>query len=392
MKHYVTIRLKTSKKSNVLLKLNKINASIKNISYQKEYLVFDILKEDLKKVRKYLISEKIEIISDVGIYKIKNTLQKNLLLIIGAIFASIVFLILSNIIVSVNVIHENSKIRNLLYEALEERGVKRLTFKKSYKEYEKIISDIKNNYKNEIEWLEIDVEGMIINVRVEERIINSYDNKYNFCHVVAQKSGIIKNILTERGIALVQINDYVEKDEVLITGEIKLNEEVKNNVCASGLVYAEVWYNTHVSLPLNYEEKKKTGKMRYNFMVKDGQEEHVILKSRVNNAEVENILLWSFGNFKFYLQKEYEVNMETKKYTLEEATLKAKEQIYEKLALKGIEKKDKITEKVLKKNVINDNLDMDMFITIREQIGVTKYYTPEKASDSSDRKYNGDSF
>ena len=227
MKHYITIRLKTNKKSNVLLKLNKINANIKNIIYQKDFLVFDILVEDLKKVRKYLVSTKIEIISDTGIYKFKKILKKNLLLIMGAIFAIIIFCILSNIIVSVNVIHTSSEIRTILYEALETRGVKNLTFKKSYQEYEAIITDIKNEYKDKIEWLEIDVEGMTINVRVEERIINSYDKEYNYCHIVAKKSGIIKNVLTEKGVAIAQINDYVEKDEILITGEIKLNEEVK---------------------------------------------------------------------------------------------------------------------------------------------------------------------
>lgn len=393
MKHYITIRLKTNKKSNVLLKLNKINANIKNIIYQKDFLVFDILVEDLKKVRKYLVSTKIEIISDTGIYKFKKILKKNLLLIMGAIFAIIIFCILSNIIVSVNVIHTSSEIRTILYEALETRGVKNLTFKKSYQEYEAIITDIKNEYKDKIEWLEIDVEGMTINVRVEERIINSYDKEYNYCHIVAKKSGIIKNVLTEKGVAIAQINDYVEKDEILITGEIKLNEEVKNNVCASGLVYAEVWYNAHVNLPLFYKEKTRTGKMRYNFMIKKDNSEYVILKSRVENKEIENILLGSFGGYKFYLQKEYEVNIQTKKYTEEEAIIKAQEEIYEKLAVKGIEKKDKITEKVLKKNIINDTLDIDMFITIKEQIGVKKNYTIEKArDDSSDKEHNGNNF
>ena len=64
---------------------------------------------------------------------------------------------------------------------------------------------------------------------------------------------------------------------------IKLNEEVKNNVCAEGEVYAEVWYTIKASMPLEYEEKKLTNKMRYNFILKTPLAEYEILKSRIGN-------------------------------------------------------------------------------------------------------------
>ncbi|MDE5539464.1 MAG: sporulation protein YqfD, partial [Bacilli bacterium] len=240
MNHYKQVRIKTPKKSAILLKLNKLNVSIKNITYTKDYLVFDILASDIKRVQKYLVSVKLEIISDTGIYKVAKNLRGHLLILIGVIFSIVIFLVLTNIIVEVNVIHSNSKIRNLLIDALAERGVTPLTFKKSYAEYEAIIADLKNTYKDEIEWLEIDVDGMVINVRVEERIQKEFETEYNNCHIVASKSGIIKSILTEKGIAEVKTNDYVAKDEILISGEIKLIDVIKNNVCAKGKVYAYV--------------------------------------------------------------------------------------------------------------------------------------------------------
>ena len=41
MKHYLKIRIKKTKKTSVLLKLNKINVDIKNILYKKiKYLMF----------------------------------------------------------------------------------------------------------------------------------------------------------------------------------------------------------------------------------------------------------------------------------------------------------------------------------------------------------------
>lgn len=391
MKHYLKVRIKTTEKSSLLLKLNKINVDIKNIEYQKEYLVFEILKEDLKRIRKYLLSYKLEVMSETGYYKIKQTLSKNLLYITSIIFSIIIFFILSHIIVKVNVIHDKSELRNLLNEALKERGVSSLTFKKSYAEYEKIITEIKNTYKDKIEWLEIEVDGMVINVRVEERIINNIEKEYATCHIVANKSGIIKSILTEKGIAEVTINDFVKKDDILINGEIKLGEEIKNNVCAKGEVYAEVWYNIHVSLPLNYEEKEYTGKKRFNFMVKNNNQEHVILKSRISNTkEVKNIRLFKIFNLEFYLQKEYEIKTTNQKYSEKDALNKGLELAHEKLSIGGPKNPNIINEKVLQKSINNDNLDMDIFIAQNEQIGIKKYYEVE-TSDTNVEKHNGDS-
>lgn len=379
MKHYILIRINTNKKSKILLKLNKINVDIRNVRYEDKAIILEVLSEDLKRIKKYLISEKIEIIGDTGIYEAKRIIKNNMQFIVSVIFGLLVFLVLSNVVVKVNIVHQNSEIRKLLSEALEERGVKPLTFKKSYQEYEDVITDIKNTYKDKIEWLEIDVQGMVINVRVEERIINNEKQEEGYCHIVAAKSGVIRSVLTKKGVAMVRLNDFVKKDDILINGEIMLNEEVKNNVCANGEAYAEVWYKVNVSLPLDYVEEEYTKKMRFNFMVKDKFEEHVILKSRVNDKKVKNILLFKLFNFEFYLQKEYEVKKINKTYTEEEALNKAKELVYEKLAVKGSNPTDKIHEKYLKKNINNGNLDIDMFVAIEEQIGVKKYYSIRKS-------------
>jgi len=391
MKHYLKIRIYTTKKTNTLLKLNKINADIRNIEYKSDSLVLEILEKDLKRVKKYLVSFKIDIVDETGIYKLKKEMKKNMLFIISIIFSVILFLILTNIIVKVNVIHENSELRELLNDALKERGVSSLTFKKSYETYEKIIEDIKNNYKDKIEWLEIDVDGMIINVRVEERIINNYEEETGYCHIVANKAGIIKSISTKKGIAIVNPNDYVSKDEILISGEIKLNEEVKNNVCASGEVYAEVWYNVSASVPLNYKEEIRTGKMRYNFYFKNNQDEYEILKSRVNDKQVEKKFLFKILGISFYIGKEYEVKVNEKKYTEEEALKKGLDLIHEKLQVRGNKNDDIIDEKVLKKSINNDNLDIDMFVAINEQIGKKVSYEVEMDSDTNDEEDNGDS-
>lgn len=390
MKHYLLVRIKTSKKTNLLLKLNKLNVDIKNIIYEPNYLKFQILSSDLKKIKKYLVSFEVEIIDETGIYKLKEELKKNNLIIIGIIFAVIIFLILSNIIVKINIIHEDSHLRELISSSLAEAGVTRLSFKKSYDEYEKIIARIKEEYKDKIEWLEIDVEGMVINIRVEERIINEYDKSSNTCHIVAGKSGIIKSITTKRGVAEVSINDYVSKGDILINGNIKLNDEVKTSICASGTVYAEVWYQVNATIPLTEEKVKDTGKMRYNFLIKKGSVETVILKSRVGEEKrVENKFLFSFFGFEVYLQKEYEIEIEKITYNEEEATKKGIALIHEKLELKLDNFESIIEEKVLQKELKNNNIYIDMFLAVREQIGIKEYFDDSRSdtSDEDDNEY-----
>lgn len=375
MKHYLLVRIKTTKKTSLLLKLNRLNVDIKNITYETDYLKFLILDKDLKRVKKYLVSYEVEILDETGIYKLKKELKRNNLIITGIIFAVVIFLILSNIIVKINIIHEDSALRELIRESLEEEGVTPLSFKKSYDEYERIIERIKEEYQDKIEWLEIDVEGMVINVRVEERIINNYEKDYSKCHIVASKSGIIKSIRTEKGVTEVSMNDYVSKGDILINGSIKLNEEIKENVCASGSVYAEVWYNVSASIPITKEIKKDTGKMRYNIMIKKGTNESVILKSRVGSEKrVENILLFRIFGFEVYLQKEYEIEIEKINYTEEEALKKGILLIHEKLELKLDNFEGIIKEKVLQKNIKNNNIYIDMFVAVKEQIGIKEYF------------------
>jgi len=391
MSHYSLVRIKNNPRSNILLKLNKINVSMRNITYKDKYMYFEILASDIKRVKKYLISEKIEVVDEIGIYKIKKEIKKNMLFITSIVFGIIIFLILSNIIIKVNIIHSDSKIREMLTDALKERGVFNLTFKKSYDEYENIIESIKNEYKDKIEWLEIDVDGMVLNVRVEERILNETTKNYSTCHIVASKSGIIQNILTKKGVAEVKINDYVNTGDILINGMVKLNEEVKNNVCADGEVYAEVWYTIKASIPLKYEKKELTNKMRYNFMLKTPLEEYQILKSRVkDDKEIKNKKLFKIFNYEFYLQKEYETKVTSKTYTEEEALKELTNIVHEKLTVKGSKISDIINEKYLKKSVNNGNLDIEMFVAVKEQIGVVEEFTVEMDSDTNDKEYRGD--
>ena len=238
-------------------------------------------------------------------------------------------------------------------------------------------------YEDYLEWIEIEIDGMVYNVRIEERIITNIKTEDKYCHIVADKSSVITKIVTNKGVALTGLNKYVSKGDILISGEVKLNEEVKENVCAKGKVYGEVWYTVNVSLPLNYEEKKRTGKMRYNIMYEDEYGTHIILNSRLNTKEVENKKILSLLGKKIYLQKEYETEIKKKIYTDEEALKQALLLAKEKVNVKLGENERLIAQKVLKKSIIDSKMELEVFTSVEEEIGVEEEYIVELVEENN---------
>lgn len=71
---------------------------------------------------------------------------------------------------------------------------------------------------------------------------------------------------------MVEPNTYVNKGDVIISGAITKDEEVKKYVHAKGKVYAEVWYDVSIEFPLKYTEKKYTNNNKRSFYIKIGKD------------------------------------------------------------------------------------------------------------------------
>ncbi len=366
-----------------LTHLYRLHINISNIKYIDENrITFITNKENIKKIKKNFKDYKIKIISDKGLFKLKPLIFQNKIFLTCLFLGIVAFFIFQNIIVEVNVIHSDKMIRELVEEELAEYGVKRLTFKKSYKNLQKIKNKILDKYPDKLEWIEIENVGMTYQVRIEQRIITKIKEDNSFCNIVASKSGIITKIISKKGMNLKSVDDYVSQGDIVIAGDISTDEEVKQSVCAKGEVYGEVWYNVSVNIPLNYEKTSKTGKMRYNIVYDNQKETKTIFKPRFKNYGSKRKKLFSLFNVSFYLEKEYEVKKEKKKYTKNEAINEALKQAKEKMNLKLNDKERIITQKVLNKEEKNSKMEVEIFVSVEEQIGSSvKYSKPpeEKA-------------
>lgn len=362
--HKLIISVKVKNKNKLLLKIFDLGISVSKVKYYKNDLEFEVSLEDYKKLKKYLVSYKFNIKNTTGLDRIIDILKAKKVFFLNTLLAIILLFIFSNTIIQVRVIHSKKYIRDIVASSLEEYGIKRFTWKKEYKELNEIKNKILKKYPKNLEWLEIEKKGMTYIVRVEERIITDINKDDSKCNLVAKKSGVIRKINYTKGQEIKSVGDYVSKGDILISGEIKFNEEVKNRVCASGEVFAEVWYLSNIKLPLNYTNSKATGKKRYNFAINDTK----IFRSRLKNYVTKKKTLFKVFGIKLNLLSEYEVKNINYKYNNEQALNKALELSNQKIKMKLSEKEHIINQKVLKKEVNNSTMYVEVFTSVEEII------------------------
>lgn len=353
-------------------KLQYLRINIIEIKYENKNIYLKIEAKYLEKLNKYLVSYKFKVVKELGIYNIINKIKKNYIYLTSLLIGIILFIIMSNMIFKINIIHENKEIRELIKEELDEYGIKVLSFKKSYKELDKIRQEILDKYPDKLDWMEFEIDGLIINVRIEERIITDTTKDDKVCDIVAVKSGIINDILIENGEILVNINDYVKEGDTLVTGIIKYNEEEKRLTCASGEIYATTWYTVNVKIPFNYNEYIETGKKKYNIIWENNGNKYLLLRERFTNynSYLKNIL--KVFDFNLYLETEMETEKVTKTYTEEEALEMGINKAIENIKIKLSDKDEIIDKKVLKKVVNDSTMDIEVFIIVKELISTQK--------------------
>lgn len=119
-----------------------------------------------------------------------------------------------------------------------------------------------------VAWIGMRMEGIGAIVTVVEK--RHIDNKVPKTapmldtqgDIVAKRSALVTEILTERGTPLVDVQDVVVPGQVLISGAYEVPDSSGQGswVGARGRVMGEVWYTTEVEVPLRTESRVYTGR------------------------------------------------------------------------------------------------------------------------------------
>ncbi|MEG2447841.1 MAG: sporulation protein YqfD [Bacilli bacterium] len=314
---------------------------------------------------------KLTVIKTRGYIAIWNYLLKRKIFFISLLLGLALLLYLSNIIFHIEVVHTNTKIRELVLEELEYHGIKEHTYAMGFRKREAIITSILERQKDNLEWLEIDRIGTKYLVKVHEKKLNPPVKEYPLQNIVAKKSGIIKHLEASSGEILVKKDTYVKKGDILISGLIYNKENIKNMVASRGMVLAETWYKVTVSLPFHYHEEVLTGNKKQVLSINFLNKSYSLFDfSPYKNKRVkEKVVL--FNNhypISFSYNLEEELNIVDKTYDIPSALVKARELAHLKVNSNLGVKDTIISLKDLKITEEESKITVEVFAKVLEDI------------------------
>lgn len=368
----VFIKIKGKNIERFLKRLINNNIELLSINYinYKEIIV-EVKKEDYEKILDIKTVYEVNLLGIKGIDLIKQKILKKRYIIFSLICSFLLFYFLCNTIFSIEVIHNNKELRNIILNELEDSNIKKYKQKVSYDKLQTIKENILEKYKDKIEWLEIEEVGTKYIIKVEERIINQKEETYQKRNIVAKKDSLIIRIDAKSGEVIKNKNDYVKKGDTIISGDIYLYENIKNSIMADGNIYGEVWYKATVEYPLNYHEEVYTGRVKKVFKIS-------FLNFKISLFDFhpykeknikENVLIKHlFLPIKLSIDEEREKKVKNEKLTKNEAIKKAINIAKDKMNAKLKEKEYIIDVKKLKVEENYSKIIIDLFFSVCEDI------------------------
>lgn len=371
-----------------------MNNKVKIIVYENSnkfinYLVYhSIYYEDLSLSDKYVLTVsyedyktinrryKTKVIKYYGKLFIKDYIKNNKYILFSLFISFLVLYLLTNTIFDIKINTNDEKIYNMIYDSLKDNNISLYKKKKSFKELESIKNKILKDNEDDLEWIEINEKGCTYIIEVTKRVKNKSANEENkHTNIIASKDGLIKYIKSSNGVKLKDINDYVKKGEVLISGSIIKGEDTLiKEVEAKGEVYAEVWYKVNITIPFNYVEYVDTGKKINHYYLDIFNKKFTLIGKYDSNNTMNTkklVLDKPYLFFKLYKEtkdiyeyKEFKINEET---AYEEAIKRSENKIKSKLNSNEYI----ISKKVLKKEVFRSKMKVEVFFKVYENIGVT---------------------
>lgn len=371
MINYYLIEIKGKNVKNLLNRIIKEKINIIEIKYYKDSIRLKVSYEDYKKIIKIKTTYKITIIKTAGKKSLYNNIKKYKTPIITFALGVIFIIFLSNLTLNIEIETNNESLKSQIEKSLKENNITLFTFKKNYKTLSKITKNIKKTSQN-IEWIEIETKGVKTKVKVIERVKKEEKEQKDYKDIVASKNGYIRKINSRNGQVMKNIDDYVKKDEIIISGNIFRNDKPVAKTKANGKVYAEVWYIVKASHDVKTTKLVKEEKGLSKLTLKIQNKKIDLMKIKKDIETPKSKVLYQGKLFTLYKDKE---NIYKKEKTVYKddvlkkiLELKAKNKILETL------KKDEyiISQKTLKKYKENGKMYIEVFFKVYEDIAVEK--------------------
>lgn len=384
--NYIKVRIEGKNVNNYIKWLIKQRINIINLNViRHNQLELKIDYKDYKQLKKYSKTYEVSIIKKYGSLKIIEMLKNNSFIIVSIILAIMFLYFLSNIIFSVDIVYNNKEIVEKMSNELKKYDIKKYKFKKDYAYLTKVKEEILKNNQDTLEWIEIIEDGTKYIVKIVERKQEIQEKEFQYQSISTTKDAIITSIKAYSGEKIKEINDYVKKDDIIVSGIISKPNGTLVYTKAKAKIYGEVWYKIDIEYPYVYKEEKVTGKSKEVFVINllnkkiplFSYPKYKEFKVETNNIIENNILPITLSK-----EKQYEVIVKEEIYTWEEAISNAIEISKKKL----LENNNKIVNikkvEVLNKQTVNSKIKLNLFISVEEDI--TKIIEVKKETEEAE--------
>ena len=168
--------------------------------------------------------------------------------IVGAVLFLFCLFLLSNVVWNIEVTGAKPETEYRIRHELKEMGIE----KGKIQFFLSGSDDIQKQLTKKIDaltWIGVELRGTSFHLQVVEKKEPKKTEAAGRQNLVANKKAIIRKVFVEKGKAVVQVNDYVHKGQLLVSSNIS-NGKSTELVAAKGEVLGEIWYKSTVTIPL----------------------------------------------------------------------------------------------------------------------------------------------
>ncbi|NIK13352.1 sporulation protein YqfD [Alkalibacillus almallahensis] len=317
------------------------------------------------KRRRHTYSCRLKLIHRPRLLKGKQFKHFGIPVIIGVCLTFILILLLSNIIWRVEVIGGSQELRYDVTETLNELGLKRGNWMQQKETLSNIEREVMNRI-DELSYIGINQQGTSFTITVEESETFEEPKSDEPVDLIASKTGVIQSMFVEVGKPVVNVQDTVNQGDLLVSG--LLDEEGEVKVHAKGEILADVWYRVQVTSPLKQSYEMLTGDKETNYSLTLFDRFDLFSPTTDNLTYTTEQSLY-FLNWELPItykrHDHYTLQTETKEF---EESEQLKEEIENQMKRQLDSDIDVVYQKVLHEERDSDKVKLDIFVKVHEDI------------------------
>ncbi|MCZ0704025.1 hypothetical protein J2T56_002261 [Natronobacillus azotifigens] len=301
-----------------------------------------------------------------------------------ALICSLILIIyLSNLIWNIEITGVRPEVQKKIQQTLSNEGIYRGRLKFLVDSPDQIQKKLLEEHP-ELLWVGVQPQGTSYHLEVVEKTQVPQQEVGKASNIIASKDGVIVDMYVEKGRPLVEINDFVRKGQTLVAGKLTAkedeeSEEQKNGsppVAAKAEIYANTWYESNLSVPLETSYEVLTGEESNKYYLGISSLRIPIwgfFQKKYEDHQIEtnkhSLQLFQWELPIYWIKEEiYQLEYVEEKRTVEQARQVGLHQAKEELQQMIGRDAKIIDQKILHESLENGKVNLHLYFTVEENI------------------------